>query len=56
MRNEEKKDMETNTKPIESTIVCEKDYEKLTDMVRNPAKPSKFVENMFKLYQEKKNN
>ncbi|WP_182103205.1 hypothetical protein [Niallia taxi] len=43
------------TKPIESTVVSEKDYAKFTDMVRNPAKPSKFVENMFKYYQEKKN-
>ncbi|WP_193224392.1 hypothetical protein [Bacillus sp. B1-b2] len=42
------------TKPIESTIVSEKEYAKFTDMIINPAKPSKFVENMFKHYKEKK--
>jgi uncharacterized protein (DUF1778 family) len=57
VKEEEKKKMITTAKPVKSTeIVFETDreFEKFMEIIRNPAKPSKYVKEIFKAYQQKK--
>lgn len=49
--------MDRRSKPIEATEITfsdKSDFEKFTELVKNPAKPSKYVEDVFKAYQQKK--
>jgi hypothetical protein len=48
--------MITSTKPIKSTEIVfqtDKEFEKFTEIIRNPAKPSKYVQEVLKAYQQK---
>jgi hypothetical protein len=53
----EGEDMIASTKPIKSTEIVfetDKEFEKFTEIIRNPVKPSKYVKEIFKAYQQKK--
>ncbi|PAQ15055.1 hypothetical protein CD798_08410 [Bacillaceae bacterium SAOS 7] len=53
----EKKDMSTITKPVEATKInleSNKEYEKITNIIRNPAKPNEFAKSLFKAYGQKR--
>jgi hypothetical protein len=54
---EEDQDMIAGTKPIKSTEIMfetDNDFKKFAEIIRNPAKPSKYVKDIFKAYKEKK--
>lgn len=52
----EGENMITSAKPIKSTEIVfgtDKELEKFAEIIRNPAKPSEYVKEMFKAYQQK---
>lgn len=54
---EEKEDMTAITKPVESMdiTVSQEEFKKIADIINNPVKPSDFVKDIFKNYQQKRN-